>query len=95
MSVACIEPPAQRALSPTLRRGCGPTAKLSADAPVAGEIDYMLKRWAAFIQFLDDGQICLSNNTAERAIRPIAVGRHNWTSPARTWAAIELRHSTR
>lgn len=55
----------------------------------------MLKRWAAFIQFLDDGQICLSNNTAERAIRPIAVGRHNWTSPARTWAAIELRHSTR
>ncbi|MFC6392562.1 IS66 family transposase, partial [Methylorubrum zatmanii] len=54
-------------------------AKLSAKAPVAGAIDYMLKRWAAFTRFLDNGRICLSNNAAERAIRPIAVGRRNWT----------------
>src|ERR1700710_593055 len=39
----------------------------------------MLKRWPAFTRFLDDGRICLSNNAAERAIRGIAVGRHNWT----------------
>jgi transposase len=31
------------------------------------------------IRFLDDGRICLSNNAAERALRGIAVGRHNWT----------------
>jgi transposase len=31
------------------------------------------------IRFLDDGRICLSNNAAERAIRGIALGRHNWT----------------
>ena len=54
-------------------------ARLSAKAPVAQAIDYMLKRWAAFTRFLDDGRICLSNNAAERAIRPIAVGRRNWT----------------
>lgn len=54
-------------------------AKLSAKAPVAQAIDYMLKRWSAFTRFLDDGRICLSNNAAERAIRPIAVGRRNWT----------------
>lgn len=54
-------------------------AKLLAKAPVAQAIDYMLKRWVAFIRFLDDGRICLSNNAAERAIRPIAVGRRNWT----------------
>ena len=54
-------------------------AKLSAKAPVAKAIDYMLKRWPAFTRFLDDGRICLSNNAAERAIRPIAVGRRNWT----------------
>lgn len=54
-------------------------AKLSAKAPVAQAIDYMLKRWSAFILFLDDGRACLSNNAAERAIRPIAVGRRNWT----------------
>ena len=54
-------------------------AKLSAKAPVAKAIDYMLKRWPAFTRFLDDGRICVSNNAAERAIRPIAVGRRNWT----------------
>ena len=31
------------------------------------------------IRFLDDGRLCLSNNAAERALRGIAVGRHNWT----------------
>jgi transposase len=28
---------------------------------------------------LDDGRLCISNNAAERALRGIAVGRHNWT----------------
>jgi hypothetical protein len=32
-------------------------------------MEYMLKRWPAFIRFLDDGRICLSNKAAERAIR--------------------------
>ncbi len=41
-------------------------------------INYMLKRWAAFTRFLDDGRICLSNNAAERAIRGIALGRQLW-----------------
>jgi transposase len=54
-------------------------AKLSPKARTAGAIDYMLKRWPAFIRFLDEGRVCLSNNAAERAIRPLAVGRRNWT----------------
>jgi transposase len=53
--------------------------KLSPKAKTAVAIDYMLKRWPAFTRFLDDGRICLSNNAAERAIRPLAVGRRNWT----------------
>lgn len=57
----------------------GNRTKLSSKAPVAQAIDYMLKRWGAFTRFLNDGRICLSNNAAERAIRPIAVGRRNWT----------------
>jgi Transposase IS66 family len=32
-------------------------------------MDYMLKRIDAFTQFLNDGQICLSNSAAERALR--------------------------
>jgi len=40
----------------------------------------MLKRWAAFTRFLDDGRICLSNNAAERALRGIAL-RRNYAQP--------------
>lgn len=46
--------------------------------PVAGAIDYMLKDWAAFTRFLDDGRICLTNNAAERALRGVALGRKAW-----------------
>jgi hypothetical protein len=53
-------------------------AKLSRHAPVAGAMDYMLKRWDAFARFLQDGRICLTNNAAERALRGLALGRKSW-----------------
>jgi len=53
-------------------------AKLSGGADVAKAMDYMLKRWAAFARFLEDGRICLTNNCAERALRGIALGRKSW-----------------
>jgi transposase len=52
--------------------------KLSRHSDVAGAIDYMLKRWAAFTRFLDDGRVCLTNNAAERALRGLALGRKAW-----------------
>lgn len=54
-------------------------ARVSTKSAIAKAMDYMLKRWPAFTRFLDDGRLCLSNNAAERMIRPIAVGRRNWT----------------
>jgi len=54
-------------------------ARLSGKSETARAIDYSLKRWTALTRFLDDGRLCLSNNAAERALRGIAVGRHNWT----------------
>ena len=54
-------------------------ARLSGKSETARAIDYSLKRWPALTRFLDDGRLCLSNNAAERALRGIAVGRHNWT----------------
>jgi len=56
----------------------GQRAKQSRGNDVAQAMDYMLKRWAAFKRFLDDGRICLSNNAAERALRGIALGRKSW-----------------
>ena len=54
-------------------------ARLSPKSEIAKAIDYSLKRWNALTRFLDDGRLCMSNNAAERALRCIAVGRHNWT----------------
>jgi len=52
--------------------------RLSRSASVAEPIDYMLKRWGRFAQFIDDGRICLTNNAAERALRGFALGRKSW-----------------
>ena len=52
--------------------------RLSRHAPVAKAMDYMLRRWEGFTRFLDDGRICLTNNAAERALRPLALGRKSW-----------------
>jgi transposase len=53
-------------------------AKLSRSNDIAKAMDYMLKRWASFTRFLNDGRVCLSNNAAERALRGIALGRKSW-----------------
>ena len=39
---------------------------------------YGLNRWTAFTLFLEDGRVAIDNNGAERALRPIGVGRRNW-----------------
>jgi transposase len=54
-------------------------AKLSAHSDTAKAIAYCLNRWNGLVRFLDDGRLCMTNNAAERALRGVAVGRHNWT----------------
>ena len=39
---------------------------------------YGLSRWKSFTMFLTDGRVAIDNNAAERALRPIGVGRRNW-----------------
>jgi transposase len=53
-------------------------SRLSNSSSVSKPIDYMLKRWARFARFLDDGRVCLTNNAAERALRGFALGRKSW-----------------
>jgi len=53
-------------------------ARLSRTNDLARGMDSMLKRWVAFTRFLDDGRIRLPNNTAERALRGVALGRNSW-----------------
>jgi len=49
--------------------------KLSRGHDLAKAFNYILKRWASFTLFLEDGRVYLSNNAAERGLRGIALGR--------------------
>jgi transposase len=54
-------------------------ARVSKNSDTGKAIEYSLKRWTALTRFLDDGRLCMTNNAAERELRPVAVGRRNWT----------------
>jgi len=52
-------------------------AQVSAKSPMALAIGYSLSNWTALTNFVDDGRIDAHNNTAERALRGVAIGRKN------------------
>jgi hypothetical protein len=47
-------------------------------SPMSQAINYTLGLWKELNVFLQDGRLPIDNNAAERAIRPIAIGRKNW-----------------
>jgi transposase len=53
-------------------------ARISGRSELAKAIRYARSRWAALTRYLDDGTLEISNNAAERAIRPLALGRKNY-----------------
>ncbi len=53
-------------------------ARLPRAAPAAKAMNYMLDRWLSFARFLDDGRVCMTNNSSERALRGLALGRKAW-----------------
>lgn len=52
--------------------------KISGKSELASAIRYARSRWAALTRYVDDGRLDMSNNAAERAIRPLTLGRKNW-----------------
>ena len=52
--------------------------KISGKSDLAKAIRYGRWRWVALSCYLDDGRLEISNNAAENAIRPVALGRKNW-----------------
>jgi hypothetical protein len=53
-------------------------ATISKKSSLSGAIRYSLARWLALCRFTTDGRLEMTNNAAERAIRPLALGRKNW-----------------
>ena len=52
--------------------------RISGKSPLAGAIRYALTRMKKLRTWLDHGFLELDNNTAERSMRPIALGRKNY-----------------
>ena len=52
--------------------------KISGKSTLAEAIRYALSRWASLIRYTGNGHLEMTNNAAERAIRPLALGRKNW-----------------
>ncbi len=53
-------------------------AKISGKTPLAGAIRYGINRMKNLRPYLEHGFLELDNNAAERAMRPLAVGRKNY-----------------
>ncbi len=53
-------------------------ARVPGRGDLAAAIRYALSRWTALTRYRDDGHLAADNNAAERAIRPLTLGRKNW-----------------
>jgi transposase len=52
--------------------------RIPGKSDLAKAFRYGLSRRDAFSLFLSDGRVAIDNNPAERALRPIGIGRKNW-----------------
>lgn len=49
-------------------------------SPLGKAIRYTLNQWNALVRFLEDGRLQIDNNSVERDLRGVALGRKNWMS---------------
>jgi transposase len=52
--------------------------QVSVKSGIAKAIKYSLTHWQALTRYCEDGRIEVDNNTAERSIRPLVLGRRNY-----------------
>jgi hypothetical protein len=47
-------------------------------SPLGEALGYALRNRDALLRYLEDGRLEIDNNGAERAIKPLVLGRKNW-----------------
>jgi transposase len=62
-------------LGPWLEQQC---AAVLPKSPFGQAVQYALNHWESLVRYTQHGFLAIDNNAAERALRPIAVGRNNW-----------------
>ena len=53
-------------------------AKTAPKSALGKALYYLLEQWPYLTRYLEDGRLELSNNRAERSIKPFVMGRKNW-----------------
>lgn len=53
-------------------------ASVLPQSPTGKAVSYALNRWDDLLVYLTDGRLEIDNNAAERAMRPLGIGRKNW-----------------
>lgn len=70
-----LEKPVLDALLAWTNETSGKTAPKSV---LGRALHYLMEQWPYLICYLEDGRLELSNNRAERSIKPFVMGRKNW-----------------
>ena len=53
-------------------------ARTAPKSALGKAIHYLLEQWSCLTRYLEDGRLELSNNRAERSMKPFVMGRKNW-----------------
>jgi transposase len=53
------------------------TGNVAPKSALGRALHYLLEHWPRLIHYLDDGRLEISNNLAERSIKPFVMGRKN------------------
>ena len=53
-------------------------AKTAPKSALGKAIHYLQEQWPCLTMYLEDGRLELSNNRAERSMKPFVMGRKNW-----------------
>ena len=53
-------------------------SKTAPKSALGKALHYLLEQWTYLVRYLEDGSLELSNNRAERSIKPFVMGRKNW-----------------
>ena len=51
---------------------------MAAKSALGKALHYLVEQWTYLVRYLEDGRLELSNNRAERSIKPFVMGRKNW-----------------
>ena len=54
------------------------SAKTAPKSILGKSLRYLLEQWSFLVRYLEDGRLELSNNRAERSIKPFVMGRKDW-----------------